>query len=115
MECSAASDPWQLRVANGQLVQQWQTNKEVAAKEIAKAAIPGNGGWRNMAVAWKGARLRVELDGSALIEADLPGPLPIPADARGLDIAYRQRKAAIPTVILGPLPGVAIDDLCMWR
>ena len=107
--------PLQLRAANGQLVEQWQTNKETTAKEIARAGIAGSGDWRTLTVAWKGMHLVVALDGRALIESDLPGPLPIPADARGLDIAYRERKAAIPTVIFGPLPGVAIDDLRMWR
>jgi hypothetical protein len=105
-----AIGPLQLRAADGQLAVQWQAGQE-APRDLGRAAIPGGGAWRNVTVAWKNGGLRVELDGAAVIQAELPGLLPIPAEARGLDIAYRTRHAAIPRIAFGPCPGVALDDL----
>ena len=96
---------------------QWQPGKE-AAKEIGKADIAGNGAWRDLVVSWTGKRLVVEQDGKALLVAALPDPLPISANARGLDIVYSgvsDRKTTVPAIVFGPLPGVVIDDLHMWR
>jgi hypothetical protein len=106
--------PLQILAKHGQLEVYWLSPKETT-KEVTKVNIPSKNDWLNVAIAWKGKKLQIELDDKKIINTDMPEVLPISDEARGLKIAYSRRKISIPTITFGPLPKVIIDDLKMQR
>ena len=89
---------------------------KAAATPLVDAGVPAAEGWQDLVFAWERRQFTASLDRrEPILTAELPAMLPIPADARGLDIAYRQGGKSIPTVELGPVPGLVIDDPVIGR